>query len=82
MVWNFLLGKENRKILVLTAYNVLEETPAGNDRLYAQKTSLYLLDKEVNPNPRKLFIGYLFKVIKIVTSNNQSIILMEYFLNQ
>ena len=51
-----LLGKDNREILVRTAYNVPKDTPAGNNTLHAQQTSLYLLDGEVDPNPRKNFI--------------------------
>ena len=46
-----LLGKNNREILVLTAYNVPQETLAGDDTLHAKQTSLYLLDGKVNPNP-------------------------------
>ena len=42
-----LLGKDNRYIFVLTAYNVPQETPAGDDTLHAQQTSLYLLDGKV-----------------------------------
>ena len=30
-----LLGKDNREIIVLTAYNVPQETPAGDDTLHA-----------------------------------------------
>ena len=31
-----LLGKDNREILILTAYNVPQDTPAGDDTLHAQ----------------------------------------------
>ena len=58
-----LLGKDNREILVLTAYNVPQDTPAGDDTLHAKQTSLYLLDGEVDPNPRKNFIRDLLTVI-------------------
>ena len=58
-----LLGKDNREILVLTAYNVPQETSAGDDTLHAQQTSLYLLDGEVEPNPRKIFIRDLLTLI-------------------
>ena len=46
-----LLGKDNREILVLTAYNVPQETPTGDDTLHAQQISLYLLHGEVDPHP-------------------------------
>ena len=49
-----LLGKDNREIIVLIAYYVPQDTPAGDDTLHAQQTSLYLLDREVNSNPRKI----------------------------
>ena len=48
-----LLGKGNRETLVLTAYNVPQDTPAGDDTLHVQQKSLYLLDGKVDPNPRK-----------------------------
>ena len=51
-----LLGKDNREILVLTAYNVPQHTPAGDNTLHVQQISLYLLDGKVDPNPRKNFI--------------------------
>ena len=35
-----LLGKDNREILVLTAYNVPQETPAGDDTLHAQNVTV------------------------------------------
>ena len=54
-----LLGKNNREILVLTSYNVPQETPVGDSTLHAQQTSLYLLDEEVDPNPKKIFILFL-----------------------
>ena len=51
-----LLGKDNCEILVLTAYNVPQDTLVGDDTLHAQQTSMYLLDGEINPHPRKNFI--------------------------
>ena len=74
-----LLGKDNREILVLTAYNVPEDTPAGDDTLHAQQTSLYLLDGEVDPNPRKNFIQDLLTLITTAKEDNQDIILMGDF---
>ena len=74
-----LLGKDNRETLVLTAYNVLQETPAGDHTLHAQQTPLHLLDGEVNPNPRKLFIRDLLTVITTATKENQDIMLMGEF---
>ena len=74
-----LLGKDNREILVLTAYNVPQDTPAGDDTLHAQQTSLYLLDGEVDPNPRKNFIRDLLTVITTAKEEHQDIILMGDF---
>ena len=79
MVRFVLLGKDNREILVLTAYNVPQDTPAGDDTLYAQQTSLYLLDGEVDPSPCKLFICDLLTLITTATAENQDIILMGDF---
>ena len=73
-----LLGKDNREIIVLTAYNLPQDTPAGDDTLCAQQTSLYLLDGEKDPNPRKIFIGDLLTLITTATEDNQDIILMGY----
>ena len=74
-----LLGKDNREILVLTAYNVPQETPAGDDTLHAQQTSLYLLDGEVEPNPRKIFIRNLLTLITTAKEDDQDIILLGDF---
>ena len=74
-----LLGKDNREILVLAAYNVPQDTPAGDDTLHAQQTSLYLLDGEVNPNPWELFIRDLHSLITTAIKENQDIILMGDF---
>ena len=63
-------------MVVLTAYNVPQETPTGDDTLHAQQTSLYLLDDKVNPNPRKLFIRNLVLIIEDAVQADQDIILM------
>ena len=44
-----------------------EETPAGDDTLHAQQERLYLLNGEVDPNPRKLFIRDLHTLITTAT---------------
>ena len=67
-----LLGKDNREILVLTAYNIPQDTPAEDDTLHAQQISLYLLDGEVDPNPRKNFIRDLLTVITTAKERRQS----------
>ena len=74
-----LLGKDNREIIVLTAYNVPQDTPAGDNTLHAQQTSLYLLDGEVDPNPRKNFIRDLVTLVTEAKEDNQDIILMGDF---
>ena len=71
-----LLGKDNREIIVLTAYNVPQDTPAGDDTLHAQQMSMHLFDHEVDPNPRKNFIRDLFELVTEAKEHNQDIILM------
>ena len=65
-----LLGKDKREKLTLTAYNVPQDTPVGNDTLHAQQTSQYLIDKIDNPHPRKLFIKDLLTLIKEAVKDN------------
>ena len=65
-----LLGKDNKEILVLTAYNVPQDTHVGDDTLHAQQTSLYLLDGEVDPNSRKNFIRDLLTLITTAKEDN------------
>ena len=74
-----MLGKDNREILVLTTYNVPQDAPARDDTLHAQQTTLYLLDSEVDPNPRKLFICDLLIIIITATKEKKDIILMGNF---
>ena len=64
---------------MLTAYNVPQDTPAGDNTLHAQQTSLYLLDGEVDTNPRNLFIWDLHTLITTAIEENQDIILMGDF---
>ena len=47
-------GKDDREIMVLTAYNVPQEIKAGDDTIHAQQKSLYMLDGIDQPNPREL----------------------------
>ena len=74
-----LLGKDNKEIIILTAYNVPQGTPAGDNTLNAQQTSLYLIDGGVDPNPRKNFICDLHKIVTEAKDHNQDIILMGDF---
>ena len=74
-----LLGKDNREIIIITAYNVPQDTQAGDNTLHAQQTSLYLLDGEVDPNPRNNFIRNLFALVTEAKETNQDIILMGDF---
>ena len=73
------LGKVNKEILALTAYNIPQETPHGDDILHVQQTSLYLLDKVENPNTRKLFTQDLLALIEDAIQADQDIILMGDF---
>ena len=74
-----LLGKDNREILVLTAYNVPQDAPAGDDTLHAQQTSMYLLDGEVDPHPRKNFVCDLLELLTQAKQDDQDIILLGDF---
>ena len=71
-----LLGKDNREILVLTAYNIPHKAPAGDDTQHAQPTSMYLYDNIDNPNLRKLSIRDLVVIIEDALQIDQKIILM------
>ena len=74
-----LLGKDSREILVLTAYNVPQDTLVGDDIVHAKQMFMYLLDGEVDTNPRKYFIQDLVTVITTAKEDNQDIILMSEF---
>ena len=56
-----------------------QETLAGDDTLHAQQTSLYLLDGEVDSNPRKNFIRNLFTLVTEAKEDKQDIILIGDF---
>jgi hypothetical protein len=53
-----LIGRDNRKILILTAYNVSQFVNAkvGDDTLFNQQIALYKLNNIRDPDPMKLFI--------------------------
>ena len=72
-------GKNDREIMVLTAYNVPQEIKAGGDTLHAQQTSLYMLDGIDQPNPREQFIENLVKVIKKAVSKDKDTIITGDF---
>ena len=72
-------GRDDRKILILTAYNVPQDISQGDDTLHSQQTSMYMLDGIDNPNPRKLFVEGLIKVIEQAVRNNDDIILTGDF---
>ena len=74
-----LLGKDNREIIILMAYNVQQDTPTRDDTLHVQQTSLYLLDGEVNPNLRRNFICDLLEIVTEAKDHNQDIILIGDF---
>ena len=72
-------GRDDRKISILTAYNVPQDISQGDDTLHSQQTSMYMLDGIDNPNPRKLFVEGLIEVIEQAVRNNDDIILTGDF---
>jgi hypothetical protein len=61
-----MIGKDNREILILTAYNVSQYKNAkvGEDTLFNQQIALYKLNKIREPDPKKIFIEDLKTLIK------------------
>jgi hypothetical protein len=76
-----LIGKDNKEIMVLTAYNVSQHKNAkvGDDTLYNQQTALYKLKDIRDPDPKKLFIEDLTALVKKARMEDKDIILTGDF---
>ena len=74
-----ILGRDDREILILTAYNVCQESKSGIDTLHTQQTALYMLKNISKPNPEKFFIANLVTLIEIAVKANKDIILTGDF---
>ena len=76
-----LLGRDNREILILTAYNVTQAANAkvGDDTLFNQQIALYKLKNIRDPDPRKIFIKDLTEVVKKARREGKDIILTGDF---
>ena len=73
-------GKDQRKLLILTAYQVSQRTGAyGETTAYEQQRALLRQAGKVDPNPRKEFIKDLRKLLKKHHQANNHIILSGDF---
>jgi hypothetical protein len=72
-----LIRKDNKEIMVLTAYNVSQykNTKVGDDTLFNQQTALYQLNNIREPDPKKIFIKDLTIIIKKAIMEDKDIIL-------
>ena len=76
-----LIGRDNKEILILTAYNVSQVVNAkvGDDTLFNQQIALYKLNNIREPNPKKIFIADLVEVVKTARAADKDIILTGDF---
>ena len=76
-----LIGRDNKEILILTAYNVSQVVNAkvGDDTLFNQQVALYKLKKIREPDPRKIFIADLTALVQKARSEDKDIILSGDF---
>ena len=76
-----LLGKDDKEIMILTAYNVSQYKNAkvGTDTLFNQQVALYKLKDIREPDPKKLFIKDLIKLVTQARGEDKDIILAGDF---
>jgi hypothetical protein len=76
-----IIGKDNKEIMVLTAYNVSQYKNAkvGEDTLFNQQIALYKLNNIREPDPKKIFIEDLTKLVKKARMEDKDIILTGDF---
>jgi hypothetical protein len=72
-----IVGKDDKEIMILTAYNVSQYKNAkvGNDTLFNQQIALYKLSNIREPDPKKIFIDDLTKLVKQARKEDKDIIL-------
>jgi hypothetical protein len=76
-----LIGRDNKEILVLTAYNVSQYKNAkvGEDTLFNQQIALYKLNNIREPDPKKIFINDLKQLVVKARKEDKDIILTGDF---
>jgi hypothetical protein len=76
-----LIGKDNKEILILTAYNVSQAVNAkvGEDTLFNQQIALYKLQNIREPDPKKIFIKDLTALVTEARAADKDIILTGDF---
>jgi hypothetical protein len=72
-----LIGKDNKEIMILTAYNVSQAVNAkvGDDTLFNQQIALFKMQNIREPDPKKICITDLVEVIKQAQAQDKDIIL-------
>jgi hypothetical protein len=76
-----LIGRDNKEIMILTAYNVSQYKNAkvGEDTLFNQQVALYKLNNIREPDPKKIFINDLKEIIMKARKEDKDIILTGDF---
>jgi hypothetical protein len=76
-----LIGRDNKEILILTAYNVSQVVNAkvGDDTLFNQQIALYKLKNIREPDPKKIFISDLIALVTKARAEDKDIILTGDF---
>jgi hypothetical protein len=76
-----LIGRDNKEIMVLTAYNVSQYKNAkvGEDTLFKQRIALYKLNNKREPDQKKLFIEDLTELVTKARLEDKDIILTGDF---
>jgi hypothetical protein len=76
-----LIGRDNKEIMILTAYNVSQYKNAkvGEDTLFNQQTALYKLNDIREPDPKKIFITDLTEIVRKARKEDKDIILTGDF---
>jgi hypothetical protein len=81
-VWiHSIIGKDNKEIMVITVYNVLQQKNAkvGEDTLLNQQIALYKLNNIRDPDPKKIFITDLKELVTKARKEDKDIILTGDF---
>jgi hypothetical protein len=76
-----LIGRDNKEIMVLTAYNVSQYKNAkvGEDTLFNQQVAMYKLNTIREPDPKKIFINDLTELVMKARKEDKDIILTGDF---
>jgi hypothetical protein len=76
-----LIGRDNKEIMVLTAYNVSQYKNAkvGEDTLFNQQIALYKMNNIREPDPKQIFINDLKELVIKARREDKDIILTGDF---